>query len=160
MTEFKKIDKVLQFVINCEEPPRRSATEIANEIELQITTKETIEILDKLTKDGFVIKEIHADNIAYYFSSFEGRLFFLNGGYISQNKSNQRKDNKDKFITNMTVTNIFIIIILTFLNYRATDKANDNKEQVFKLNNSIQDLTNSNDSLRNIILSDTTKKKH
>jgi|GEM_PF-1980202 len=160
MTEFKKIDKVLQFVIDCEEPPRRSATEIAKEIELKITTKETIEILDKLTKDSFVIKQIFPGDIAYYFSSFEGRLFLNNGGYSKSASAKKIKTIANKFIIAINIINIFAIISLTFLNYRATDKANDNKEQFFKLNNSIQHLTKSNDSLRNIILSDTTKKKH
>jgi len=159
MTEFDKIDKVLRFVIDCEQPPKRKATEIANELNFKLTTKETIEILDKLTKDGFVIKEIQSDDFAYYFSSFEGRLFFKNGGYSKLHLQKKIKTIANKFIIILNTINIVAIIYLTFLNYRATDKANDNKEEVSKLNSTIKHLTNSNDSLRNIIIINATKKQ-
>jgi len=155
MTELDKIDRVLKFIINCEQPPKRNATEITKELDFNLSTKETIEILDKLTKDNYVIREIQDDDIAYYFSSFEGRLFLKEGGYSSR-YTNQRR--KSISIATMTVTNAVIIIILTFLNYRATDKANHNKEEVAKLNSTIQHLTKSKDSLINIIYKDTTRK--
>ena len=47
----------------------------------------------------------------------------------------------------INVINIFAIIILTFFIYRATDKANDNKEEVKILNSKIERLTKTNDSL-------------
>ena len=42
MTEIYKIDRVLKFILNAEEPPKRTALEITNELELEITTKESI----------------------------------------------------------------------------------------------------------------------
>ena len=52
MTEIDKIDRVLKFILNAEQPPKRTALEITNELDFLITTKESIEILDKLVKDG------------------------------------------------------------------------------------------------------------
>ena len=158
MTELYKIDKILKFVIGCEQPPKRTATEITNELDIKLSTKEIIEILDKLTKDSFVIREIQDNDIAYYFSSFEGRLFFKNGGYSKSASAQKIKTIANKFIIAINIINIFAIIGLTFLNYKATDKANDNKEEVTKLNSTIHHLTKSKDSLINIIYKDTTRK--
>ena len=58
MTQLQKIDKILRLVVECEQPPKRTQAEIAKELDFQLSTKELIEILDKLTKDGFVIREI------------------------------------------------------------------------------------------------------
>ena len=44
----------------------------------------------------------------------------------------------------INLINIFAIIILTFFIYRATDKANDNKEEVKALNSKIEKLTKTN----------------
>src|ERR1039457_6898931 len=79
-----KIDLILNLIIKCDKPPRLSDGDIHEQlkkINIDISSKEIIEILDKLVKDGFVIKDIqHSsipgslnDNVAYYFSSFEGR---------------------------------------------------------------------------------------
>jgi len=154
MTEFDKIDRVLKIILNCEKPPRITDVEIDEEIKKQkiiISTKERIEIIDKLIKDGFIIKEIIDElnrfYINYYFSSFEGRLFLLKGGYSSQYLRQKWKHRKDIFMISINVINIILIIILTFYIYRATDKANDNKIESLKLNSKIDILTKSNDSL-------------
>ena len=160
MTEIDKIDRVLELIIKAEEPPKRKATEITKELNFEITTKESIEILEKLTIDGYVIREIQEGAIAFYFSSFEGRLFFRNGGYNSKYKSLRRKKRYEKLIAAITITNIVAIIILTFLNYRATDKSNDNKEEVKELKKTIKHLQKSKDSLLNIFLIDSKKKKY
>ncbi|MDP4285973.1 MAG: hypothetical protein Q8891_16285 [Bacteroidota bacterium] len=159
MTELTKIDKVLKLIIECQHPPKRKATEIVNELDFELTTKESIEILDKLVKDGYVIREIQADNTAYYFSSFEGRLFLINGGYSQSFLDIKSRNRHNKLMTIITITNIVAIIILTFLNYRATDKANDNKIQVIQLNSTITNLKKSNDSLKSVMNKDTTHKK-
>ena len=159
MTELTKIDKVLKLIIECQQPPKRKATEIVNELDFELTTKESIEILDKLAKDGYVIREIQADNTAYYFSSFEGRLFLINGGYSQSSLDIKLRNRHNKLMTIITITNIVAIIILTFLNYRATDKANDNKIEVIQLNSTITNLNKSNDSLKSVMNKDTTHKK-
>ena len=159
MTELTKIDKVLKLIIECQQPPKRKATEIVNELDFELTTKESIEILDKLAKDGYVIREIQADNTAYYFSSFEGRLFLINGGYSQSSLDIKLRNRHNKLMTIITITNIVAIIILTFLNYRATDKANDNKIEVIQLNSTITNLKKSNDSLKSVMNKDTTHKK-
>ena len=151
MTEIDKIDRVLKFILNAEEPPKRTALEITNELELEITTKESIEILDKLTKDGYVIREIQDNGIAFYFSSFEGRLFFLNGGYFRDHKSKSSKIRKDNSITMVTIVTTVAMVFISYLNFKATDKANDNKEEVSKLNSKIEILTKSNGLLTNEI---------
>jgi len=149
MTEIEKIDKVLEFILKCEQPPKRSASEVAKEIDCFITTKESIEILDKLFKDGFVIKEIQSlDGTAYYFSSFEGRLFLMNGGYKKQIESQKNETNKNKSIT---ITNIVIslaVVFVSVLNYIATDKANDNRDNELNYKLKIKTLNIKIDSLK------------
>ena len=41
MTEIDIIDRVLEFILNVEDPLKRTALEITNEHELEITTKES-----------------------------------------------------------------------------------------------------------------------
>ena len=159
MTNIEKIDKVLDLIIKCEQPPKMNSTQIKEKLRIEISTKELIEILDKLDKDKYVIKEIQGDNIAYYFSSFEGRLFLQTGGYKSLLKSNLIKSRNNRIMTIITITNLIAIIVLTFLNYRATDKANDNKEEILKLNTKIKSLTISNDSLMNKMKIDSLYRK-
>ena len=140
MTEIEKIDKVLDLIVKCEKPPKRSAYEVADEIEINLTTKESIEILDKLTKDGFVIREIQASEIAYYFSSFEGRLFLMNGAYKKQNEKEKFESCKNKTLTGVNILIAIAVAILTYFNYVATDKANDNRETELKYKTEIKAL--------------------
>jgi len=152
MNSIDKIDEVLKFIIQCENPPKINFVDIyklfnANKIDL--SAKENIEIADKLVKDKYVIKEIENNKI-YYYSSFEGRLFFQKGGYKSQYKYHKRKRIYDISMTVITIINIFAIIALTFLIYRATNKANDNRDENNKLNSKIEHLTKSRDSLINV----------
>ena len=151
MTEIEKIDKVLDLILKCEQPPKRSASDVADEIDFNLTTKESIEILDKLYKDGFVIKEIQASEIAYYFSSFEGRLFLMNGGYKKQKERQKFESYKNKSITGINIIIAISVAILTFYNYKATDKANDNREMELKLKSEIKTLKEKVDSLKKII---------
>ena len=110
MTEIDKIDRVLKFILNAEEPPKRTAIEITNDLEK--TTKESIEILDKLTKDGYVMRKIQNNGIAFYFSSFKGHLFFLNGGYSHDHKSKRSKIRKDNSITMVTIVTTVAMVFI------------------------------------------------
>jgi len=152
MTNIEKIDTILNIVLNCEKQTIMSHYDISTELKslkIDISNKEVYEILHKLEKDDFIKSEIneHLNRLIYYSSTFGGRFFRDNGGYKSQQKSYKRKIIKDKFIITINVINIFAIIILTFFIYRATDKANDNKEEVKILNSKIERLTKTNDSL-------------
>lgn len=144
MTELEKIDKILKLIVDCEQPPKRKQTEIVKEIDFNLSTKELIEILDKLTNDKFVIREIQTDEIAHYFSSFEGRLFSKSGGYNSQQRIKKRKGLYNTSMAILTITNIVVIVVLTYLSYKATERANDNKEEVDKLHTKIEILTTAN----------------
>lgn len=151
MTNINKIDCVLEIILNSQTLHGITDNEMSVELarqKLDISNKELLEILYKLEKDDFITYEVYnLSNIKHYFSTFGGRFFSDAGGYKSQNKSYKRKIIKDRFITTINVINIFAIIILTFFIYQATDKANDNKEEVKTLNSEIERLTKMNDSL-------------
>nr|WP_294898136.1 hypothetical protein [uncultured Pedobacter sp.] len=75
-------------------------------------------------------------------------LFFLkNGGFTSTKKAETRKHRLSIAKEIMTYTSTFAIIIISYFNYTATDKANDNKEVTKKLNFTIDSLKKSNDIL-------------
>jgi hypothetical protein len=147
MTEIEKIDRVLDLIVKCEQPPKRSALDVANEIDCRLTTKESIEILDNLYRDGYIIKEIQANEIAYYFSSFKGRLFLMNGGYQKEKQRQKIESIKNKSITGINIFIAIIVAFLTYLDYKATDKANDNRETELKLKSEIESLKKELNSL-------------
>ena len=151
MSNFDKIDKVLEIILNCQTPPRISLVEIIAELKkqkLDISTNELIGILHKLEKDDFIKAEISdSNNICYYFSTFSGRFFRENGGYKHENKRKKQREKVNTLITITTIINIVAMTIFTWMNYRATDKANDNKEELKILNSKIERLTKTNDSL-------------
>lgn len=91
------------------------------------------------------------DDKAYYFSSFEGLFFLKNGAYSKSIHAQKVKTIANKFIIVLNINNAFAIIWLTFLNYRSTEKLNDNKVEVKKLDSIIYHLQQSNDSFSNII---------
>jgi len=78
----EKIDKILEFILEQEQPPYTSFGEISNKFKDNFSSKEIIEILFELENDKYIFKEIReSDKIAYYYSTFKGRRFYLKGSY-------------------------------------------------------------------------------
>lgn len=115
-TPLNKLDSVNQLdnVLSClmvRKPPFLTALEIVVKLEKKkISTKESdvIEILNKLIKDGFVVKEkrSHLDNVfdrmepvkrttIQYSSTFEGRVWFeYKKGYRGQYEAQEEDRNR------------------------------------------------------------------
>lgn len=78
-----KLDFVLDYFVNMNNPPFKTDAEIAKELKFELT-KEMFEIMHKLEKDGYITSDIisrYGQNITIYGSTFDGRLFYLNCGY-------------------------------------------------------------------------------
>lgn len=157
MKQAKKIDKVLEYVVN--HPDVRLTREQVQKGLNFDNTKELVEILNKLAADRLALKQTK-NNVATYVSTFDGRIFFENGGYKKFFGKEKRKSTKDKFMSGLYVVNILAIIILTYLNYKATDKANERHAEVQNLKKQISTLQSTNDSLKALqILIDEKEKK-
>lgn len=123
MNELKQIDEVLKYILQHDFPPRASFTDIKKALNYtQDDTKVLIEILNKLEKDGYITPDTIKGNtgdIKYYFSSFEGRLFVKNGGYLSNRTAIEWQKRYIMFRAIMDIINIIAIIVLTVLIFLA-----------------------------------------
>lgn len=82
---FKKIDDVLRYLLNADNPPFRLFSEIQKGVNWEAETKELMEILDKLERDGYIRTEIGSDSIKRYYSTFDGRFFMTQSdGYMKK----------------------------------------------------------------------------
>jgi hypothetical protein len=129
---FEKIDQVLKYICDADRPPFRTDGEIYKDCGFDQNSKELIEILFKLESEKYVQTGLNSSNIKLYYSTFDGRNFINNGGFASQKNKIIWQNRFTKFNTILSIVNILTIIVLTYFTYRATDKANDNTEQVKK----------------------------
>lgn len=84
LTPIEKIDQTLNFILNANKPPFVTFSEILDSIQLKFKcdSKELIEILHTLEKDGHIFSEVRDSNsIREYKSTFYGRMFAANDGY-------------------------------------------------------------------------------
>lgn len=83
MNEFEKIDKVLSYLNS-----KITESVLPSHLPMQINidSNEGLEILRKLVKDGYATEETFNKEIHFY-STFDGRLFEKQGGYIQINKN-------------------------------------------------------------------------
>jgi DNA-binding PadR family transcriptional regulator len=87
----EKIDFVLRYFIEMDNPPNRTDEEIKKDLNLE-TTKELFEILHRLEKDGYIVSEImprYGHNVRVYSSTFDGRTFQGRGGYQAKALRNE-----------------------------------------------------------------------
>jgi hypothetical protein len=85
-----------------------------------------------------------------------GGFFLRQGGFTSERKAQIIKKRLTNGMTIMTWTSTLAIIIISYFNYVATDKANDNREFINRSNFLIDSLRQSNDSLINLLRKDTS----
>lgn len=149
-TEYNKIDNVLEYICNVQQPPFRTGGEISKDLKFDQNSKELFEILWKLEDEKFIHSELDANNIKKYFSTFNGRLFLKNNGYKGRNKEIIRQRKRLNALSVLSIVNIIAILILTCMNYIATDKANDNKDEVTRFELTINKKNKTIDSLLNI----------
>lgn len=78
------LNTVLQYLTELPDATGKLVNEIATE--LTISLKDTFEIIRKLEKDGFAVRDYINDPVdkSPYWSTFDGRIFFNNGGYTRQ----------------------------------------------------------------------------
>lgn len=81
----KKLDVVLQKVVNMSETDNSYYAFIANYVGANEYPKEIFEILLKLLKDGYVTCTT-TNGAGNYFSNFDGRMFIDNCGYTEEKK--------------------------------------------------------------------------
>lgn len=113
---FKKLDVVLQYILDANKPPFRRISEIQKQINFESDSKELIEILDKLVKDGYVKEDPDVNNGSRYLSTFEGRIFMAeHGGYIKMIENDYLKTIRDDQTENRKVKNELRLIRVTRL---------------------------------------------
>lgn len=118
MSPYDKLDKVLEIIVVNEATSfnQYSINKLLQEENIQIGDKELTEILIKLAEDGNVTKLKPSPNEpSYYFSAFNGRMFYLEGGYKTKLNRNRRERIQKRARMVLDVVNIFAIIILTIL---------------------------------------------
>ena len=93
MDSIDKIDIVLNYIIDMNNPPSQSDAEITKGLSIQLDYKELFEILHKLVKDGYVFSSPRSGGIAEYRSTFEGRMLKEDGGYKIKHKREIREAN-------------------------------------------------------------------
>ena len=150
-------DKILLFI---KKKQYSTITECANFFELDINL--VASIIDKFID----LKYIDYDNIASQDGfqaeksirvNHRGLFFLAQGGFTSLNITEIRQQRIQNAKEAMTYISTAAIIIITYFNYVATDKANDNKVESEKYENRIDQIEKQNDSLINLIKNDTTK---
>jgi len=83
LTAIQKLDLLLEYFIKMDTPPFKTDDEIFNELKPE-STKEMFEIMHKLEREGYIstsILSIKGQDETVYGSTFDGRLFYLAGGY-------------------------------------------------------------------------------
>ena len=149
MNEFEKLDAILKKVKRHNGQLTYRYIFTNNHFTEKLPKQELIEIIEKLEKDNYV-KCTEKDYDIIYSLSFEGRLFLKRGGYSKSESVKKIKNIANKLIIAINIINIFAIITLTYFTYKSTEKANDNKDEVKKLNREIEHLKCVNEKLRPI----------
>lgn len=85
-----------------------------------------------------------------------GGFFLRQGGFTSERKAQITKKRQTTYTAIITYMSTAAIIIITYFNYVATDKSNDNREFINRSNFLIDSLRQSNDSLINLLRKDTS----
>jgi len=101
LTPIEKLDNMLMYFVNMDMPPFKTDAEIMKELNIT-RSKEMFEIFHKLEKDGFIKSEVlpvHGRNTTVYSSTFDGRLFNLNGGYAQQDADNSIANRNERIQT-------------------------------------------------------------
>lgn len=88
----------------------------------------------------------------------QGSFFLAQGGFTSAKRTDNQRNRLNVAKEAMTYISTFAIIIISYLNYIATDKANENKEIITNYDLTIKKLTSKADSLQILVKRDTTKK--
>ena len=93
----------------------RNLEQISNELPYKIETQELIEILYKLEKDHHIHAELPTgetskkaglpSDVEIYFSTFQGRLFALRGGYLEEYKSLDARKRREVYLENQSLKN-------------------------------------------------------
>lgn len=83
LTPIEKLDFILKYFVEMDGGPYKQIILILDELELD-NAKELFEIIHRLIKDGYLTFEITSikdKDTKVYGSTFDGRLFYNNGGY-------------------------------------------------------------------------------
>jgi hypothetical protein len=85
------LNTVLSFLTDLPNADGKLVSEIS--AVLTIPLKDSFEIIRKLERDGFAIRDYITDpvNASPYWSTFEGRMFIENGGYVRQKQIDNEK---------------------------------------------------------------------
>lgn len=113
MNEYEKIDSVLVYIIK-DKSVEILRENISHDLKISHQSKEFVEIINKLVKDGYIGV---TESKKSYYSTFEGRLFVKNGGYLSQRTAIAWQKRYIILRAVMDITNIIAIIWLTILIY-------------------------------------------
>lgn len=87
LNPIEKLDKFLTYFMEMGLTEDGRTSRLSNEIHQETGSgdvKEMFEILHKLQSDGYISsirRDYHGKSVAFYSSTFDGRLFYLNGGY-------------------------------------------------------------------------------
>ena len=108
-TPFDKIDSILSYICNADQPPYRTFGEVYKDNGYENNSKELIEILLKLEKDKYVHTELNSENIKRYYSTFDGRMFLAKSAYKQQKLDEEKEKNQIKEIQKIQ---LYLTIIL------------------------------------------------
>lgn len=82
----KTLDTVLEYLTELPNEDGKLVKEISTELTLPL--KDVFEVIKKLEKDGFAIRDYINDPVdaSPYWSTLDGRVFIKNGGYVEKTK--------------------------------------------------------------------------
>jgi DNA-binding PadR family transcriptional regulator len=112
---FQKIDSVLQYICEANQPPYRIDGEIYSDCNFDQNSKELFEILHKLKKDNYIVSDIEYSTIKQYYSTFEGQVFLAKGAYTQQHRDEELNRTEKLRIEKLNNRNNCILTFGTFL---------------------------------------------
>jgi len=158
MTHYEKLDEILSSLNKKDNADFDTEVVIMERLSFKIDEQSLEIYLQELINYGFVNRKQTTFSIFdeviktdVYRITLQGLLFLEKTSFINKNKQDKIKYTYTIAKITLTAVSSLAIIILTFLNYKTTDRANDNKQIIDKNNSIIYRLTKSNDSLLNII---------
>ncbi len=93
LTPIEKLDKFLTYFMEMGETDDGRTSRLSSEVHKETGSgdkKEMFEILHKLETDGYINglrRPFQGQNVTMYYSTFDGRIFYINGGYKKQQEN-------------------------------------------------------------------------
>jgi hypothetical protein len=101
LTPIEKLDFVLKYFVEMDKPPFKRSGEIKDALGYELS-KEMFEIFHKLEKEGYITTDtlpMNGLNTVVYGSTFDGKLFYLSGGYAAKSLN----DENDAILTQLEI---------------------------------------------------------